>query len=130
MIRKIIPVAVVAIGMSAFAAGSIHLGDAPIVPGQAAHAAGDGRDAYMKEREGRFEEWGRKVDTFGKTTKEKSMEAARAAERNLDRAWTEVKSNWQTLKQAGKETWQDARKTFEDSWKRFEKAWDDAQKSG
>lgn len=130
MIRKIIPVAMVAIGMSAFAAGPIHLGDVPIVSGQAAHAAGDSRDAYMKEREGQFEEWGRKVDSFGDTTKEKSKEAARAAERNLDKAWAEVKTNWQALKQASKETWQEAKKTFEDSWKRLEKAWDDAQKSG
>ena len=130
MIREVIAAAVVAIGLSAFAAGPIHLGDASIVPGQAAHAAGDGRDAYVKEREGRFEEWGRKVDTFGATAKEKGKDAATAAERNLDRAWAEVKSNWRALKQAGKETWQDAKKTFEDSWKRFEKAWDHAQKSG
>src|SRR5690606_31348716 len=107
MIRKIIPAAVIAVGMSAFAAGPIHVGDAPIVPGQAAHAAGDNRDAYVKEREGQFEEWGRKVDSFGDTTKEKSKEAARVAERNLDKAWAEVKSNWQALKQASKDTWQD-----------------------
>lgn len=127
MIRKIIPVAAIAIGMSAFAAGPVHLGDAPIVSGQTAHAAGDNRDAYVREREGRFEEWGRKVDSFGNTTKEK---AARAAERNPDKAWAEVKTDWQALKQAGKDTWQDAKKAFEDSWMRLEKAWDDAQKSG
>ena len=130
MFRKIIPGAAVAIGMSAFAAGPIHTGGTLVFSGQAAYAADDGRDAYVKQREGQFEEWGRKVDKLGKATKEKGKDAAHAAERKLDEVWAEVKSNWRALKQASKETWQDAKKAFEDSWDRFEKAWDDAQKSG
>ena len=86
------------------------------------------RDNYINQNEGKFEEWGRKIDTFAAKTADKSSETTDAAKRELDTAWTDTKVGWTQLKGASKDGWQEAKAAFEASWQKLQRAWDDSQK--
>lgn len=81
------------------------------------------RDHYVRKHQGRFEEWGKKIDAFNAKAAARSSEA----KRELDKAWIEVRSGWDKLKNAGREGWQDAKEAWETSWRKLERAWNDAQ---
>jgi hypothetical protein len=85
------------------------------------------RDQFVRQNEGRFEEWGRKIDAFNAKAAERTSGARETTKRELDRAWTEAKDGWTKLKSASREGWQDAKDAFEQSWRKLERAWNDAQ---
>ena len=86
-----------------------------------------GRDAYIRQNEGTFEEWGRKIDNFNTKAAERGSEAKKAAQRELGDAWTETKAGWAKLKSASRDGWDDAKAAFEASRKKLERAWNDMQ---
>ena len=86
-----------------------------------------GRDAYIRQNEGAFEEWGKKIDKFHAQAAQRGSEAKQVAQRELDSAWTETKAGWAKLKNAGREGWEEAKAAFETSRKKLERAWNDAQ---
>jgi hypothetical protein len=86
-----------------------------------------GRDTYIRQNEGTFEEWGRKVDTFNAKAAQRGIEAKKAAQRELDNAWAETKASWNKLKSASRDGWEDAKNAFETSKKKLDRAWTDAQ---
>lgn len=85
------------------------------------------RESYIKQSEGRFEEWGRKIDAFSAKASERSAEAAEQAKRDIDQACSEVKTNWAKLRDTGKDHWDDAKSAFESSWRKLERAWKETQ---
>lgn len=87
------------------------------------------RATYIHQNEGKFEEWGEKIDTFAAKTAERSSEASETAKRELEKAWTDTKVGWTRLRDASKDGWGDAKAAFEASWQKLQRAWDDAQKS-
>jgi hypothetical protein len=104
------------------------------VPGRAdlslvAHAAAAdeaGHGAYMKRNEGKFTQWGRKIDQFNRDAARKGAAAKREAQQKLDAAWSDVKARWQDLKQAGSDGWDKAKDAYEKSERKLEQAWRDA----
>jgi hypothetical protein len=92
-------------------------------PRALAQAQDPNRDHVEREHEGRFEDWGKKIDEFNARAAERSS----TARRELDEAWIEVKSGWAKLKSASREGWQDAKDALETSWRKLERAWNDAQ---
>jgi hypothetical protein len=86
-----------------------------------------GRDAYIRQNEGTFEEWGKKVDNFNAKAAQRGSEVKKAAQRELDNAWAETKAGWTKLKNASRDGWDDAKAAFETSRKKLERAWNDAQ---
>ena len=86
-----------------------------------------GRDTYIHENEGTFEEWGKKVDAFNAKASQRSDEAKKAAQREIDHAWAETKTGWAKLKNASRDGWEDAKVSFESSKKKLERAWNNAQ---
>jgi hypothetical protein len=86
-----------------------------------------GRDAYIRQNEGTFEEWGKKIDNFNATAAQRGSEAKRTAQRELDNAWTETKAAWAKLKSASHDGWEDAKSAFESSKKKLERAWNNMQ---
>jgi len=85
------------------------------------------RDQAVRENQGRFEDWGRKIDDFNAKAAERTSEAREKTRRELDKAWSEVKSGWDKLRNASREGWQDAKDALESSWRKLERAWNDAQ---
>lgn len=125
-IRGIVRIAVIlivgAFGIHAAALmdpGSWYGGMTPL-----AVAAEPSRDAYVKENEGRFEEWGRKIDRFNEEAQRKSH----AARQKLDAAWVDTRRNWNALKATSQEGWNEAKRSFEESWSKLERAWDEARR--
>lgn len=88
------------------------------------------REGYLEEREGQFERWGRKLDTFRRDAERKGEAARREAQQKLDAAWIEAKENWRTLKSASQEGWSKAKAAFEESWRKLETAWNEATSDG
>lgn len=86
-----------------------------------------GRDAYIRQNEGTFEEWGKKVDNFNAKAAQRGSEAKKATQRELDNAWAETKAGWAKLKNASRDGWEDAKNAFEASKKKLDRAWSDAQ---
>jgi hypothetical protein len=86
-----------------------------------------GRDAYIHQNEGTFEEWGKKVDTFKAKAAQRGNEAKHTVQRELDNAWAETKAGWSRLKDASQDGWEDAKAAFEASRKKLERAWNDAE---
>jgi len=86
-----------------------------------------GRDAYIRQNEGTFEEWGKKVDNFNAKAAQRGSEARKAAQRELDNAWAETKAGWSKLKDASRDGWEDAKNAFEASKQKLDRAWTDAQ---
>ena len=86
-----------------------------------------GRNTYIHENEGTFEEWGKKVDAFNAKASQRGDEAKKAAQREIDNAWTETKSSWAKMKSASRDGWEDAKISFETSKKKLERAWNNAQ---
>ena len=86
-----------------------------------------GRDTYIRQNEGTFEEWGKKVDNFNAKAAERGSEAKKVAQRELDNAWAETKAGWSKLKNASRDGWEDAKNAFEASKKKLDRAWTDAQ---
>jgi hypothetical protein len=85
------------------------------------------RDQFVRENQGLFEEWGRKIDAFNAKAAERTSEAREKTKRELDKAWSEAKTGWDKLKSASREGWQDAKDAFDASWRKLERAWNDAQ---
>jgi hypothetical protein len=85
------------------------------------------RDQFVRQNEGRFEEWGRKIDAFNAKAAERTSDARQKTRQELDKAWSEVKDGWTKLRSASREGWQDAKDAFEQSWRKLERAWNDAQ---
>ena len=103
---------------------------APLLLAQAStqtESRGDTQEQFVRQNEGRFEEWGRKIDSFNVKAAERTSEARQKNKQELDKAWTEVKDGWTKLKSASRDGWQDAKAAFEQSWRKLEGAWNDAQ---
>ena len=81
---------------------------------------------YMKQNEGKFTQWGRKIDQFNSQAARKGAEAKREAQQKLDSAWAEAKARWADLKQAGSDGWDKAKDAYEKSERKLEQAWRDA----
>jgi hypothetical protein len=90
-------------------------------------APNDSRDAYVRQNEGTFEEWGKKVDAFNAKAAQRGTESKDAAKRELDNAWAETKAGWEKLKNASKDTWEGAKASFEASRQKLERAWNNVQ---
>ena len=102
----------------------------PIMLAQAGTPSRDAtREAYIRQNEGKFEEWGKKIDAFASKTADRSSDATETAKRELEKAWTDTKVGWMRLKEASKDGWGDSKAAFETSWQKLQRAWDDAQKS-
>lgn len=106
------------------------IGLSPVSPAAAADKSDrkdDAQAAYVREQEGQFESWGRKIDSFNKDAARKGKEVSREAQKKLDAAWVEVKRNWESLKAAGSAGWQETKDAYERSRERLERAWDEVQ---
>lgn len=98
------------------------------VPQAQAQALQDSeKDRYVREHQDRFESWGKKIDAFRAKAAKRGSEAGDKAKRDLDEAWSDVKTGWAKLKSASRDGWQDAKEALETNWRRLERAWSDAQ---
>jgi hypothetical protein len=128
-IGTIIPAALVAMGaaLGTLPAAAHGTGAAaPLLLAQATPQA-EPQEQFVRQNEGRFEEWGRKIDAFNAKAAERTSEARQTTKQELDKAWSEVKDGWTKLRSASREGWQDAKDAFEQSWRKLERAWNDAQ---
>jgi len=80
-------------------------------------------DAYRKRMAGEVDEWKQKVDDFSTKAKEKGTAASKSAATKLDRAWDNVKTQWDKLQNATDDTWSDTKAAFEKAWRDFQDTW-------
>src|SRR3990167_9357247 len=86
--------ALVGVGVSVAEFGGVRL-QAQAQERQAAQqtqAQPENPEQYMRRNEGRFEEWGRKIDAFNAKAAERGQQAKERTKRELDEAWSEVKT--------------------------------------
>lgn len=113
----------------AVAGTSVTAGSSPPVISLVTHAVAADEathSEYMKRNEGRFTQWGRKVDEFNQQAARKGAAAKRDAQKKLDEAWVAVKERRHDLKQASSNGWDKANDAYEKSEQNLERAWRDA----
>lgn len=110
---------------ASFAAICLPISATPAIAQQAAKESG--RDTYIHQNEGTFEEWGKKVDALNARAAQRGNESKEAAKREIDRAWAETKAGWEKLKNVSAEGWQNAKASFEASRQKLERVWNESQ---
>jgi len=115
------------------------LGTLPVAAGQSAFApsphtflrlaaadasTGD-RDTYTRKAHDDVREWQKKLQDFGKKTEAAGKETGKAAESDLNLAWTKTEAASRRLETAGADGWDSAKMAFEkasndlaDTWHR------------
>jgi hypothetical protein len=88
------------------------------------------RDEYLRKAQDELQSWQTRMGTWTDQAKAQGSEAGEEARRNLDKAWTDVKANWQKLQAAAPQTWDKARASFEDASQRMKSAWEKIEPQG
>jgi hypothetical protein len=116
------------VGLAAGNAASV---SAPVIPVQRPallqSAADDDWSAKRKEYEDKarqqYDEWRQKMSDWSGQAKEKGQELSAEAKAKMDRAWSDMKADWRTLKKASHEQWDKARAAYEDAAQRVADEW-------
>jgi hypothetical protein len=80
-------------------------------------------DAYRRQMGAEVDAWKTKVDDYSSKAKEKGTGASQTAAQKLDRAWDNVKTQWNKLQNATDDTWDDTKAAFEKAWRDFQDTW-------
>ena len=88
------------------------------------------RDAYLTKAQDELQSWQQRIDQWTDQAKTKGSAAGNEAQRNLDKAWVDVKANWRKLQAAAPQAWDQARASFEDASKRMKSAWEKIEPQG
>lgn len=124
--RTLRSVVIVSVATIALAAGAT-FGLAETTDGRSAPAATEkmpsSADAYRKQMGAEVDAWKTKVDDYSSKAKEKGAGASQTAAQKLDRAWDNVKTQWNKLQNATDDTWDDTKATFEKAWRDFQDTW-------
>jgi hypothetical protein len=83
------------------------------------------RDEYMRKAKRQFQTWQERMGQWSDEAKEKGSELSAQARDNLDRAWDEVKTDWDKLQVAAPKSWDKARAAFEEASRRLQRSWQD-----
>jgi sporulation protein YlmC with PRC-barrel domain len=83
-------------------------------------------DAYRKRMAGEVDQWKDKVEGFSSKAKDEGTAANKTAAQKIDRAWDDVKTQWNKLQNASDDTWQDTKAAFEKAWDDFQDTWKSA----
>jgi len=81
---------------------------------------------YERAMKERISEWSQKMDEYTAKAKKEAKQAATAADKSLDRAWSNVETQWNELKRGSDETWNDTQQSLDKAWENFERAWGEA----
>jgi sporulation protein YlmC with PRC-barrel domain len=83
-------------------------------------------DAYRKRMAGEVDQWKGKVEDFSTKANDEGTAAGKTAAQKIDRAWDDVKAQWNQLQNASDDTWQDTKAAFEKAWDDFQDTWKSA----
>jgi hypothetical protein len=110
--------AAAAVGRSAFAVGS---------GTSLRFAAGDDttsdRDSYTRKAHSDVVEWQRKLDNFGKRVEASGQATGKAAEKDLNSAWSKTEAASRQLEIAGDDGWDKSKAAFEKASNDLADAW-------
>jgi hypothetical protein len=110
------------------AIASILIGSLALI-GALPAAAGDestnDKDAYTRKAHNDVQEWHRKLDSFDRRVETAGKETGKAAQADLNMAWTKTQAASRQLETAGADGWDKAKSAFEkasddlaDTWHR------------
>jgi hypothetical protein len=88
------------------------------------------RDEYLRKAQDELQSWQNRMSKWTDEAKASGSEVGDQARQNLDKAWTDVKANWQKLQAAAPQTWDKARASFEDASQRMKSAWEKIEPRG
>ena len=88
------------------------------------------RDEYIRKAQNEFQEWQNRMSQWTDDAKASGSKISEQTQRNLDKAWTDVKANWRKLQTAAPQTWDKARASFEQASDRMKSAWEKIQPRG
>ena len=114
------------------------IGALPAAAGQSVRVLGSGapiqlaasgnstrdRDTYTQKARDEMQEWQRKLINFNGKVEAKGKEASTAAEKDLQKAWTNADNASHELQTVGAEGWKSAKITFETAFRKLGGAWD------
>lgn len=84
------------------------------------HATGDDTKAEYERAMGkRISEWSQKMNEYSKSAKSNTQQVALAADESLNRACSNVETQWSELKQGSDEAWTDTQQSLEKAWKKI-----------
>lgn len=80
---------------------------------------------YMRKAKQQFQTWRERMSQWSDEAKEKGSTLSAQARDNLDKAWDDVKVDWDKLQGAAPEGWDKARASFEEASRRLQRSWQD-----
>jgi len=88
------------------------------------------RDQYMREAQDEFQSWQDRMHEWTDAAKDKGSAMSAEAQRDLDKAWSDVKAKWRRLQAAAPQAWDKARVSYEGASARLRSAWEKIQAKG
>ena len=82
------------------------------------------RDTYIQKARDTMHEWQQKLHDFSEKAKAKGREEGKAAENELNAAWTKAEAEQHKLEIASKEGWESAKISFEKASHDLKEVWD------
>jgi hypothetical protein len=82
------------------------------------------RDTYTQRARGAMHEWQQKLHAFSEKAKAKGQEEGKAAENELNAAWTKADAEQHKLRSASPEVWVSAKISFEKASHDLKEVWD------
>jgi len=105
------------------AAGQSISSDRPIQLAAGGDLTAD-RDAYTQKARDAMHEWQQKLHDFSEKAKAKGREEGKAAENELNAAWTKAEAEQHKLETASAEGWESAKISFEKASHHLKEVWD------